>query len=148
MTSRRPGRLRSLARRLKRPLLFVMGPLYVVAGVLHFVVPELYVQIVPPVLPAPLALVYLSGVAEIAVGIGVLVPRTRRYAAWGTVALLLAIFPANVYMATHGVVVEGMPGGGDPSTVARWARLPLQGVLVLWAYWYTNPSVENAAPAE
>jgi uncharacterized membrane protein len=105
---------------------------------LHFVVPELYVQIVPPALPAPLALVYLSGLAEIAVGVGVLYPRTRRHAAWATVALLLAVFPANVYMATSGVVVQGMPGGGDPSAVVRWGRLPLQGVLVLWALWYTR----------
>ncbi|WP_205738780.1 DoxX family protein [Halonotius aquaticus] len=128
--------------RFKRPLLYVMGPLYVVAGVLHFVVPELYAQIIPPFLPAPLALVYLSGVAEIAVGIGVLIPRTRRYAAWATIALLVAIFPANVYMATSMVVVEGMPGGGgDPSPLIRWARLPLQGVLILWAYWYTDANV-------
>ncbi|WP_236044815.1 DoxX family protein [Haloarcula nitratireducens] len=127
----------SLAR-LKRPLLYVMGPLYVVAGILHFVVPELYVQIMPPVFPAPLALVYLSGLAEIVVGIGVLIPRTRRYAAWATIALLVAIFPANVYMAISGVVVAGMPGGGAPSTLVRWARLPLQGVLILWAYWYTD----------
>lgn len=126
-------------RRLRRPLLFVMGPLYVVAGVLHFVVPELYVQIVPPILPVPLALVYLSGIAEIAAGVGVLLPRTRRYAAWATVAVLVAIFPANVYMATHGVVVEGMPGGGDPSELVRWGRLPVQGVLILWALWYTRP---------
>jgi uncharacterized membrane protein len=125
--------------RLKRPLLYVMGPLYVVAGLFHFVVPELYVQIVPPVFPAPLALVYLSGIAEIAVGIGVLLPQTRQYAAWATVALLIAVFPANIYMATHGVVIDGAPGGGDPSAVARWARLPLQGVLVLWALWYTRP---------
>jgi uncharacterized membrane protein len=131
------------ATRLRRPLLFVMGPLYVVAGVLHFVVPELYVQIVPPVLPAPLALVYLSGIAEIAVGVGVLLPRTRRYAAWATVAVLLAVFPANVYMATHGVVVEGLPGGGDPSEFVRWGRLPLQGVLILWALWYTRPLPEQ-----
>lgn len=124
---------------LKRPLCYVMGVLYVVAGLLHFVVPELYVQIVPPLLPAPLALVYLSGVAEIGVGAGVLLPRTRTYAAWATVALLIAIFPANIYMATSGVVVAGMPGGGDPSAFVRWARLPLQGVLILWAYWYTNP---------
>jgi uncharacterized membrane protein len=115
-----------------------MGPLYVVAGLLHFVVPELYVQIVPPALPAPLALVYLSGLAEVGVGAGLLYPRTRRYAAWATVALLLAIFPANVYMATSGVVVQGMPGGGDPSPLVRWVRLPLQGVLVLWALWYTR----------
>jgi len=124
--------------RLQRPLLYVMGPLYVVAGLLHFVVPQLYVQIVPPILPAPLALVYLSGLAEIAVGVGVLLPRTRPYAAWATIALLLAIFPANVYMATSGVVVSGFPGGGDPSAAARWGRLPLQGVLILWAYWYTG----------
>lgn len=124
--------------RLKRPLVYVMGGLYVVAGLLHFVVPELYVQIVPPVLPAALALVYLSGVAEVAVGLGVMVARTRRYAAWATVALLLAIFPANIYMATSGVVVTGMPGGGDPSPVVRWVRLPLQGVLIAWALWYTR----------
>ncbi|WP_255479210.1 DoxX family protein [Natronomonas sp. LN261] len=131
-------------RRLRRPLLYVMGPLYIAAGIMHFVVPELYVQIVPPVLPAPLALVYVSGVAEIAAGVGVLLPRTRRYAAWGTVAVLVAVFPANVYMATHGVVIEGMPGGGDPSALVRWGRLPLQGVLILWALWYTGPPAEGA----
>ena len=129
----------AVLQRLRRPLLYLLGPFYVVAGVLHFVVPELYVQIIPPVFPAALALVYLSGLAEIAVGIGLLIPRTRRYAAWATVALLVAIFPANVYMATHGVVIEGMPGGGDPSTLVRWGRLPLQGVLILWAFWYTRP---------
>jgi len=124
--------------RLKRPLLYVMSTGYIVAGVLHFVVPELYVQIVPPVFPAALALVYLSGLAEIAVGIGLLVPRTRQYAAWATIALLIAIFPANIYMATHGVVIDGLPGGGDPSSLVRWGRLPLQGVLILWAFWYTR----------
>ncbi len=132
-----------LRRRAKRLILYLMAPAYVVAGVLHFVVPELYVQIVPPIFPAPLALVYLSGLAEIAVGIGLLIPRTRRYAAWATVALLVAIFPANVYMATHGVVIEGMPGGGDPSELVRWGRLPLQGVLILLALWYTRPPAET-----
>ena len=132
--------MRGVRRRLKRPLLLVMGPMYVVAGILHFLVPALYVQIVPPVFPAPPALVYLSGLAEIAVGIGLLIPRTRRYAAWATIALLVAVFPANVYMATSGVVVEGIPGGGDPSALVRWGRLPLQAVLVLWAFWYTRPS--------
>ncbi len=123
--------------RLKQPLLYVLGLAFIIAGVLHFIVPELYVQIIPPFFPAPLALVYLSGLAEIAVGIGLLIPRTRQIAAWATVALLIAIFPANIYMATHGVVVEGMPGGGDPSELVRWGRLPLQGVLILWALWYT-----------
>jgi len=125
--------------RLKCPLLYIMAPAYVVAGVLHFIVPELYVQIIPPIFPAALVLVYLSGLAEIAVGIGLLIPQTRQLAAWSTVALLVAIFPANIYMATHGVVIEGMPGGGDPSALVRWGRLPLQGVLILWALWYTHP---------
>jgi len=132
--------MRTIFSKLKRPLRYVMGVLYAVAGVLHFVVPELYVQIIPPIFPAALALVYLSGVAEIAVGVGVLIPDTQRYAAWATVALLVAIFPANVYMATSGVVIGGMPGGGDPSELVRWGRLPLQGVLILWALWYTRPS--------
>lgn len=124
--------------RFKRPLGYAMALLYVVAGGLHFVVPELYAQIVPPVLPAPLALVYLSGLAEITVGVGLLVPRTRSYAAWATIALLVAVFPANVYMAVSMVPVEGVSGGDDPSALVRWGRLPLQGVLVLWAYWYTD----------
>ncbi len=123
--------------RLKRPLLYVLGPAFVVAGVLHFVVPELYVQIIPPFFPAPLALVYLSGLAEIAVGVGLLIPQARQPAAWATVALLVAIFPANIYMATSGVVIKGMPGGGDPSALVRWGRLPLQVVLIAWALWYT-----------
>ena len=129
-----------ILRRLKQPLRYVLGVGLIIAGVLHFVVPELYVQIIPPFFPAPLALVYLSGVAEIAVGIGLLFARTQQYAAWATVAVLIAIFPANIYMATHGVVIEGMPGGGDPSEVVRWGRLPLQGVLIGWALWYTKES--------
>ena len=140
---RAPTSMNMILRQFKRPLLYLMGPAYVVAGVLHFVVPELYVQIVPPIFPAALTLVYLSGLAEIAVGIGLLISRTRWHAAWATVALLVAIFPANVYMATHGVVIEGFPGGGDPSNLVRWGRLPLQAVLILFALWYTRPSTET-----
>jgi len=139
--------MNEVLRRLRRPVLYAMASAYVVAGVLHFAVPDIYVQIVPPVLPAALSLVYLSGVAEVAVGVGLLVPRTRRYAAWATVALLVAVFPANVYMATSGVVVEGVPGGGDPSALVRWGRLPFQGVLVLLALWYTRPPDASAAAA-
>ena len=117
--------------RLKRPLLYVMGTLYVFAGVTHFLVPEAFAQIVPPALPFPLALAYLSGVAEIALGLCVLFDRTRTLAAWGLVALLVAVFPANVYMATSGVVVtEGVSGTLDPSPAVRWGRLPLQVVLI------------------
>ncbi|WP_435361671.1 DoxX family protein [Haloarchaeobius sp. DFWS5] len=127
--------------RVKRPLRYVMGLLYIGAGVMHFVAPSVYAQIVPPMFPAALTLVYLSGVAEILLGVGVLVPRTQRVAAWGLIALLVAVFPANVYMATSGVVLEGAPAFmQDPSPIARWGRLPLQGLLILWAWWYTKPS--------
>ncbi|ELZ98707.1 hypothetical protein C440_00085 [Haloferax mucosum ATCC BAA-1512] len=130
--------------RAKRPLRYVMGCLYIVAGVLHFVDPHVYVQLVPPSFPAALELVYISGIAEIALGAGVLVPRTRRLAAWGLIALLLAVFPANVYMATHDVVLTGAPEAiRNPSTAARWARLPLQGVLIAWAWWYTRPETDG-----
>ncbi|KAB1188275.1 MULTISPECIES: hypothetical protein [Haloferax] len=132
--------------RFKRPLCYVMGALYIVAGVMHFVVPDAYVQIVPPAFPRALELVYLSGVAEVALGIGVLLPQTRRIAAWGLVALLIAIFPANVYMATSGVVLTGVPEFvQNPSATARWARLPLQVVLILWAWWYTRPAPGDEA---
>jgi len=124
-------------------LLYVMSVGDVIAGILHFVMPHLYVQIVPPRLPAPLLLVYLSGLTEVAVGVGLVYPRTRQAATWAIIALLLTVFPANVYMATSGVVVEGAPVGGDHSAALRWARLPLHVVLDAWACWYTRPMLEG-----
>jgi uncharacterized membrane protein len=127
-----------LAARAKRPLRYVMGGLYVIAGAMHFVLPSVYAQVIPPVLPRPLALVYLSGVAEIVLGAGVVIPRTRQVAAWGLILLLIAVFPANIYMATSDVVITGGPAWVDtPSDAATWARLPFQAVFVLWAWWYT-----------
>ena len=104
--------------------------LFVAGGLNHFRSPALYAQIMPPYLPFPLALVYLSGVAEIAGGVGVAMPKTRRAAGWGLLALLLAIFPANVYMATDRVV----PGNYQLSDALLWARLPLQFVLMFWVW--------------
>ena len=78
-------------------------------------------------------LVYVSGFFEILGGIGLLVPATRRWAAWGLVALYVAVFPANVNMAVHRIGFDG------PSWVL-WARLPLQAVLIAWAWWFTRPS--------
>jgi uncharacterized membrane protein len=94
------------------------------------------VKIVPPFIPAPLAMVYLSGLAEVAGGIGLLIPALRRAAAWGLVALLIAVFPANVYMAIVHVPVAGHP----LPEFLLWARLPLQIVLIWWVLWCT---VEN-----
>ena len=100
-------------------------------GLLHFVQPGGFVKIVPPWLPAPEALVYLSGVAEVLGGAGLLVPRVRRLAAFGLVALFVAVFPANVYMATHDI----QPFAVHVSRAAQWARLPFQAVFIAVALW-------------
>lgn len=98
---------------------------FVVAGALHFVYPEAYERIVPDQLPAHGALVAISGVAEIAGGVGLLLPRFRRSAGWGLVALLVAVFPANVNMALHPQTV-----GGGVEPWALWARAALQPALI------------------
>jgi len=110
----------------------LLAVVFVVGGLLHFAFTAVYVSIVPPFLPAPVLLVQVSGVAEVLGGIGVLVPWTRRLAAWGLVALLVAITPANVYMA-----VEHARWAAIPAWVL-WARVPLQVPLVWWAWLYTR----------
>jgi uncharacterized membrane protein len=116
----------------KTGMLWLMGLLYLAAGINHFVHPEFYVKIMPPYLPWHLELVYLSGVAEILLGGLVLIPRTRSLAAWGVIALLIAVFPANLHMVFHSEDFASIP----PALL--WLRLPLQGVLIAWAYWYTG----------
>ena len=124
----------------KRPLRYAMSAAYVIAGVTHFLAPKAFARVVPPGLPNPRALVYLSGIAEIGLGLGVACDRTRRGSAWGIIALLGAVFPANVYMATDGVAGDLAPDRlAGLARAAAWARLPLQGVLLLWAWWYTRP---------
>jgi uncharacterized membrane protein len=111
--------------------------LFIGSGVLHFVKHEGYVRLMPPALPYPHELVYLSGVIEGGLGALLLVPRTRRVAAWALIPTLVAIFPANIYAAvTAGTAHEAMPG---VPVWAAWLRLPVQGVLIAWAYRYTRP---------
>ncbi|MFL5385379.1 MAG: DoxX family membrane protein [Longimicrobiaceae bacterium] len=112
--------------------LYAIAALFLAAGVLHFVIPGSYEAIVPPFLPARRFLVYLSGACELAGGIGVLVPRTRRAAALGLVALLAAVFPANVQMLVD-AVAAGKPGW---QLALFTLRLPLQFVL-MWCIWRT-----------
>ena len=104
------------------------GPFFIFAGAMHFVIPRVYRRIVPPYLPAPEAIVYASGVAEIAGGVGLIGRRHRRVAGWWLVATLLAVFPANVHMALHPDDYPQVPGGAR----SLWARLPLQAVFVAW----------------
>ena len=103
-------------------------------GVLHFVRPKAFVRIVPKFLPAPLALVYISGFFEIAGGVGLLVPATRVAAAWGLIAFYIAVFPANINMLTQNISFT--PKKPTPRW-AHWARLPFQFVFIAWAYWFT-----------
>jgi uncharacterized membrane protein len=123
--------------RTKRTLLWVMAVAYVAAGFNHLVNPEFYVAIIPPGLPGPEWLNVASGLAEIVLGVFLLEPRVRPFAAWGIIALLVAVFPANLYVATANI---GLPGGepGTGNAVLNWVRLPFQALFVAWAWWYTR----------
>ncbi len=133
--------------RLRRVGLWVLAAFYVFAGTNHLLNPAFYERIVPPGLPEPGWLNVLSGLAEITLGVFVLEPRTRVYAAWGLIALLFAVFPANLWVAFENVNLEtGEPGAGN--AIANWARLPFQALLVLWAWVYTrDASQERVTPA-
>lgn len=112
------------------------GPFFVLAGAMHFVRPRVYRQIVPPYLPAPEALVYMSGVAEAAGGIGLMVPAWRGRARWWLVATLLAIFPANLHMAQHPEQYPKIPGGARSLKL----RLPFQAGFIAWVIAAGRPS--------
>ncbi len=116
--------IRSLAR-------FLISALFLTTGTLHFIKPEFFVKIVPPFLPFPLGLVYLSGFFELAGAAGLLVPRFRKVSAWGLAALLVAVFPANLYMAVSGVKF----GGFLDQPLYHWIRFPFQGILIAWVLW-------------
>ncbi len=106
---------------------YVLAAAFVGAGLLHFLKPGTYLRIMPPALPSPLALVYISGFFEVAGGLGLLFGASRWWAALGLVLLLAAVFPANVYMAQIAAQLR------IPAWVA-WGRLPLQALLLWWAW--------------
>ena len=110
-----------------------LAAIVIVSGVMHFLRPKPFVAIVPDYLPYPLALVYVSGFFEILGGAGLFIPRVRRAAAWGLIALFIAVFPANINVAVH-----GLPFMGEVHPIANWVRLPFQAVLIAWAYWLTK----------
>jgi uncharacterized membrane protein len=121
--------------KLKKYSLYFMAVGYTLAGINHFAQPALYMPIMPPWLPAPELMNYLAGLTEVILGIGLIIPRTRYWAAWGVIALLLAVFPANIYMyQTNGA-------GYNFSQTGLLLRLPMQFVLMLWVFWYTRKPV-------
>lgn len=117
---------------LKLILKVLFAILFISAGILHFTNPDFFVRIVPPFLPAPLLLVYLSGICEILLGILLLVPKFSRFAAFGLIALLIAVFPANIYMAINPNIFA------DYNPLMLYLRLPIQILLIIWAYWLTK----------
>ena len=116
---------------MKNALRWLLSAMMIGTGLYHFARPGPFIQIVPDWLPAHRALVLVSGFFEILGGIGLQIPRVRRPAAWGLIALFVAVFPANVNMAVNKILVQ--------NPVILWGRLPLQAVLIAWAWWYTRP---------
>jgi uncharacterized membrane protein len=115
---------------------WLLAAFFLAAGIYHFINPDLYLQMMPSWLPWPAGLVALSGAAEILGGIALLMPATRRVAGWWLIALLVAVFPANIHVALH-----GFPALKAPPWVL-WARLPFQAVLIAWIYWAAIISVK------
>ena len=113
---------------------FSLGALFIIAGTMHFTHAGAYVAMMPPHLPYPLQLVYLSGFFEILGGIGLFAARTRRWAGYGLMALLAAVFPANIHMAVHRLPLAGMV----VPPLLLWLRLPLQGLLIAAVWWCTR----------
>jgi uncharacterized membrane protein len=122
----------------------ILAILFVLVGVHHGLEPSVYLAIMPSYLPWPLELVYLSGLFEVLGGIGLLWKKTRQFAAWGLVVLLIAVYPANIHMLVNDVYLPDMPR----EKWILWARMPLQflfGAGVIWAgeLW---PKSIRAAP--
>lgn len=116
---------------IKEILLYPMAFFYIYAGYMHFKKAWFFYKITPPLLqPWKKPINVIVGVAEIAGGIGVLIPATQSMAAWGIILLLIAVFPANIYM----LMTKG--AGMKIKEWFLWLRLPLQFVLIAWAYWY------------
>ena len=109
-----------------------LGIFFVIAGYAHFVIPGSYVRIVPPMLPYPLALVYISGFAEVYLGVLCFFTRHLKIARWGLIALLVAIFPANIYMAYQLDLFPNIP------PLLFYLRLPLQALLIYWVWVATR----------
>jgi uncharacterized membrane protein len=122
---------------IKQILKWILAVAFIFAGINHFLNPQFYLKIMPPYLPAHLFLIYASGFFEIALGILLLIPKHQTLAAWGLIALLIAVFPANIYMAMNTELFPSI------NWILIWLRLPFQIVLIAWAAWYINSEVKN-----
>ena len=110
---------------------YSLATFMICAGVMHFVNPKFFLQIMPPYLPWHYGLVIISGICEVVLGLALLIRRTSRLAAWGIVALLIAVFPANIHLYQNQQIIPASP-------LLHLLRLPLQVVFVLWAHLHTK----------
>lgn len=107
------------------------GITFIFAGVSHFIIPETFMKLMPPFIPAPLLMVYVSGVFEMLGGIGLIVSKTKRWASYGLILLLLAVYPANIYVAWENVQL----GGFMNNSAYQWLRVVMQIPLIIWVWW-------------
>ena len=112
-------------------LIIISSIFYVIVGIKHFIDPNFFLAIVPPYLPYHLELVYISGLFEILFGVMILIPKYRYWGSVGLILLLIAVFPANIYLFQS---VEAQKAIGATQEIATW-RLPVQGIFILVAYW-------------
>ncbi|PSB29754.1 DoxX family protein [Chlorogloea sp. CCALA 695] len=132
----------STSGRVREILRVVFSTSLIIIGIIHFFRAEQFARIVPPIFPTYPS-VYISGVFEILGGIGLLIPSVSVAAAWGLIALFIGVFPANIYMAVHNIKLDGVP----QNQLLYWGRLPLQAVLIAWAWWYTKHPKQHGAKA-
>lgn len=133
------SKVNSTGRTLHNISLYVMAVLYIAAGINHFRSAEFYYKIMPSYVPFSYPLIYISGVAESLLGILLFFKKTRNFAAWGLVALLIAVFPANIQMLVNYI------HDNNPRLWVAIVRLPLQLPLLWWAYSFTNHKKEHNA---
>jgi uncharacterized membrane protein len=107
------------------------GLTFIFTGVSHFVMPETFMKLMPPFIPMPLAMVYLSGIFEILGGLGLIVSKTKNAAGYGLMLLLLAVYPANIYVAWENIQL----GGFLSNAFYQWFRVILQIPLIYWVWW-------------
>ena len=118
--------------KIKTISIIIMSLFYIGAGINHFINPDWFVRIVPPILPFKITIVYISGIFEVILGCLLIFPKTRFIAGWGLILLLLAVYPANIYVAlTNGKAMDTTP-------MIAWIRLPFQFVFIGLAYWHSK----------
>lgn len=121
---------------------YLLAAGFIFAGFNHFYNPDFYLRIMPPYLPWPSALHLTAGFFEFVFGVMLLIPRFQRLAAWGLIALLLTVYPANIHMAVNHHLYPDLP------MVFHWIRLPLQFVLIAWAWWFTKADEDKGLKYE